>query len=70
MVSPLPHVPTLTSRVRNFARMNPPEFYSSKVDEGIQEFINEVHKVLAVIGVTLEEKAKLAVYQLKGVAQV
>ncbi|WMV29170.1 hypothetical protein MTR67_022555 [Solanum verrucosum] len=51
-------------------RMNPPEFYGSKMNEDPQEFIDEVHKMLDIMGVTPVEKAELAAYQLKGVAQV
>uniref|UniRef100_M1DJ70 Gag-pol polyprotein n=1 Tax=Solanum tuberosum TaxID=4113 RepID=M1DJ70_SOLTU len=32
-------------RVRDFARMNPPEFYDSKVEEDPQRFIDEVYKI-------------------------
>lgn len=42
--------------------MNPPEFYGNKVDEDPQEFIDKVYEALAIIGVSLEEKAKLATY--------
>ena len=50
--------------------MNPPEFYGSKMEEDAQEFVDEVNKVLTVMGVTSEEKADLAAYQLKGVAHI
>ena len=50
--------------------MNPPKFHGSKVEEDPQEFVYEVHMVLIIMGVTLEEKEKLVTYQLKGVAQV
>ncbi|XP_055822114.1 uncharacterized protein LOC129890621 [Solanum dulcamara] len=36
-----PNVPTPASMVRDFEKMNPPEFYSLKVDEDPQEFIDE-----------------------------
>ena len=49
--------------------MNPPTFYGSKVDEDPQEFVDEVYKVLYIIGVTSSDKAELASYQLKDVAQ-
>ena len=60
------HAPTPTSRVRDFTRINPPEFYGSKVEENSQEFIDEVYKVLAIMTVTSEKKVELAAYQLKG----
>ncbi|WMV13729.1 hypothetical protein MTR67_007114, partial [Solanum verrucosum] len=50
--------------------MNPPKFYGSKVKEDPQRFIDEVYKVLAIMGVYMEEKVELATYQLKDVSQV
>src|SRR5687767_7770432 len=46
--------------------MNPPEFHGSKVDEDPQAFIDEIDRVVTIMGVTTEEKAELAAYQLKG----
>lgn len=57
-------------RVRDFTRINPLQFYGSKIEEDPSDFIDEFYKVLAIIGVTLEDKAQLVAYQLKGVAQV
>lgn len=65
-----PHALTLASTVRDFMRMNRTKFHGSKVDEDPQEFIDEVYKVLAIMGVRSEEKAELTAYQLKGVAQI
>lgn len=42
--------------------MNPPELYGSKADEDAQEFIDELSKVLTVVGVTSEEKVELFTY--------
>src|SRR5688572_18646117 len=61
---------TPASRVRDFTRMNPPEFHGSKVEEDPQAFIDEIARVVTIMGVTPEEKAELAAYQLKGVAQI
>ncbi|XP_069144491.1 uncharacterized protein [Solanum lycopersicum] len=55
--------------LRDFTEMYPTTFYGSKVDEDPQEFLDEVYKALYVIRVTLSEKAELASYQLKDVAQ-
>ncbi|WMV25054.1 hypothetical protein MTR67_018439 [Solanum verrucosum] len=65
-----PNVGTMASSVRDFMRMNPRTFYGSKVEEDPQEFVNEVYKVLAIMGVTPVEKVELDAYQLKGIAQV
>ncbi|XP_049399690.1 uncharacterized protein LOC125863705 [Solanum stenotomum] len=59
-----------TSRVREVLKMNPPEFYGSKVEEDPNGFIEEVYKVLAIIGVTSRDRAELAAYQLKDVARI
>ena len=50
--------------------MNPPIFHGTKVDEYPQGFIDEIFKVVDSMGVTPREKAELAAYQLKDVAQV
>ncbi|WMV24166.1 hypothetical protein MTR67_017551 [Solanum verrucosum] len=66
VVFPLnPNVGTTTTRVRDFTKMNPLEFHCSKVEEDPQDFIDEVYKVLMIMGVTPVEKAELVVYQLK-----
>ena len=43
-------VTTMASHLRDFTRINPPTFYKSKVDEDPQEFIDEVSKILLVMG--------------------
>ncbi|WMV14018.1 hypothetical protein MTR67_007403 [Solanum verrucosum] len=64
------NVVTTTSRARDFTRINPLEFYDSTIEEDPQEFIDEVYKVLMIMGVMPVEKAELSAYQLKGVAQI
>ncbi|XP_049354640.1 uncharacterized protein LOC125819208 [Solanum verrucosum] len=61
---------TVASRLRDFVRMNPPIFLDSRVGEDPQEFLDEVYKIVNSMGVTSREKAELASYQLKEVAQV
>ena len=61
---------TMTSRLRDFVRMNPPIFLGSMVREDPQEFSDGVYKVLIVMGMTSMEKSELASYQLRDVSQV
>ncbi|WP_353806047.1 hypothetical protein, partial [Acinetobacter baumannii] len=49
--------------------MNPPTFYGSKVEEYPEEFIDEIYKLLYVMGLTTGEKVEISTYQLKGVSQ-
>ncbi|TMW91575.1 hypothetical protein EJD97_014155 [Solanum chilense] len=56
---------TMTSRLRDFVRMNPSTFLDSEVREDPQEFLDEVYKIVHAMGVFLREKAELASYQLK-----
>ena len=53
-IVPRPHqqVTTMASYLRDFTRMNPPTFYSSKVDEYPQEFVNEIYMILYAMGVS------------------
>ena len=44
--------------------MNPSVYFESKTNEDPQEFVDEVHKILCVVGVYEEEKSELAAYQL------
>lgn len=50
--------------------MNLPNFYVSKMDEDPQSFIDEVWKVVDAMGVNNREKADLAAYEMKDLAQV
>jgi len=68
LVSPI--VSGAAFRVRDFIKMNPLEFYGSKVEEDPKEFLYEVYKILDIMGVTLVEKVELAAYQLRGIAQI
>ncbi|XP_049368005.1 uncharacterized protein LOC125832861 [Solanum verrucosum] len=61
---------TVALRLRDFVRMNPPIFLGSKVGEDPQEFLDEVYKIVDAMGVPYREKAELASYKLKEVAQV
>ena len=50
--------------------MNTSEFSNSKVEEDPNRFINKVYKILAIMALTSKEKAELAVYILRDVAQI
>ena len=59
---------TMTSRLREFVRMNPPIFLVSKVGEDPQEFLDGVYKVFSAMEVTSRAKAELSSYQLRDVS--
>ncbi|TMX05179.1 hypothetical protein EJD97_001637, partial [Solanum chilense] len=61
---------TMTYRLRDFVRMNPPIFIAYKVGDDPQEFIDCVYKFLSAIGVTSRDKVELASYQLINVSTV
>ena len=48
---------TMTSRLKDFVRMNSPTFVRSKIEEDAQQFLDGVYKVLSSMGVTSREKA-------------
>ncbi|WMV47329.1 hypothetical protein MTR67_040714 [Solanum verrucosum] len=56
---------TIVTRVRDFTRLNPPEFHGLKIDEDPQEFVEAIHKILAIMRSIPVEKANLAAYQLR-----
>lgn len=60
----------MTSRLREFVRMNPPIFLGSNKGEDPQVFLDRVYKVLSVLGVTPREKEDLDSYKLRDVSQV
>lgn len=61
---------TISSQVRGFTRINPPEFHSFKFEEDRQEFLDYIHKISKIIVVTSVESANLATFQLKEEAQI
>ena len=67
---PQPSVNIPTSRIKDFMRINPSTFYGTKMDEDAQSFKDEIFKAVGAMGMTPRERAELAAYQLKDVAQV
>ena len=61
---------TMTSRLRDFVRMNPHMFLGYKVGEDPQEFLDGVYKVLSDMGVTSRKNTKLDSYQLRDVSKI
>ena len=59
----------MADRLRDFKRMNPPILTGTKTSENPHEFVDEVNNILVAMGGTNTEKAELASYQLKDVAQ-
>ena len=68
-VGPQQNESTPASRIWDFISMNPCTFHGTKGDEDPQDFIEEVFKVVDVMGVTSRERAELVIYQLKDVSQ-
>uniref|UniRef100_M1DLE3 Gag-pol polyprotein n=1 Tax=Solanum tuberosum TaxID=4113 RepID=M1DLE3_SOLTU len=64
------NVGSAAARVRDFVRMNLPEFLGSKIGEDPQTFIDEVKKIFEVMQVTRNDQVELASYQLKDVAHI
>ena len=63
----------MTSRLREFVRMNPPIFlYSIKVGEDPQEFVDGVYKVVSAMGesgigfISIEEGCSSVVHPMEG----
>ena len=62
-------VRSMADRLRDFMRMNPLILIGAKTSEDPQEFIDELHMIMVAIQNTDIEKAEVASYQLKDVAQ-
>ena len=54
-----------TTRVRDFVRMNSPEFLGSEANEDPQNFLDEIKKIFEVMQVTGNDRVELTSYQLK-----
>ena len=63
------HASTAASRSRYFTRMNTLKYFGLKVDKDPQYLLNKFNKILFAMGLITMEKAELATYELKDVAQ-
>ena len=61
---------SVVPRVRDFVRMNPPEFLGSKTNEGPQNFLDEIKKIFEVMNVSRNNRVELASYQFKDFAHI
>ena len=57
-----------TARIRNFMRMNPPEFFESVIGKDLQLYLEEVKEITQIIHVSEEESVELASYRRKDIA--
>ena len=51
-----------TTRVRDFVRMNPPEFLGLQTNEDPQNFLDEIKKIFEVMQVTRNNRVELELY--------
>ena len=59
------------ARVRNFVRMNPPEFFGSQTNnENPQNFLDKIKKIFEMMQVTGNYRVELASYHVKDVAHI
>ena len=56
--------------VRDFVRINPPEFLGSQTNEDPQNFLDDIKKIFEVMQVIGNDHVKLTSYQLKDVAHI
>ena len=59
-----PNGSTIISRIGDFTRINPLTLFGSKVEEDPQVFMDEVSKVIDIVGVSSQEKEELSAHQL------
>ena len=55
----------MTSRLREFVRMNPLTFLCSKVGEDLQALFDEVYTIVCIMGVSSRNKVEFSLYQFK-----
>ncbi|WMV51268.1 hypothetical protein MTR67_044653 [Solanum verrucosum] len=60
----------VAARVRDFVRMNPPEFLGSQIGKDPHNCLDEVKKIFEVMQVTGNDRVELTSYQHKDVAHI
>ena len=59
-----------TARICDFVRMNPYQFLASQISEDLQNFLDEIKKIIEVMKVTRNDLVELTLYKLKYVAHI
>ena len=57
-------------KVREFFRMNPPEFLGSQTIKDPKNFLDQIKKIIDVMQVTKNDRVELTSYQPKYVAHI
>ena len=52
----------MAARVRDFVKMNPPEFLGSQANVDLQNFLDEIKKIFEVMQVIGNDQVELASY--------
>lgn len=47
----------MMTKIIDFTRMNPLVFQGSKIDEDLKTFINDIYKIVGIMGLSIVEKA-------------
>lgn len=47
----------MMTKLIDFTRMNPLVFQGSKIDEDLKMFINDIYKIVGIMGLSIVEKA-------------
>lgn len=70
-VAPMnPNVGMATKKVCDFIRINPLEFYGSMMDVDPHEFIEDIYKIIEIMGISLIEMENLSSHQHKEVLRI
>lgn len=60
----------LATKVQDFVRTNLAEFHGSNIYEDLVDLLDEGYRIVAIMGMPLDEKFELVDYKLKGVPNV